>query len=109
MLIVCDSQDKYGAAAMRAVELNYYLGGSCHIFRELEGHEGEEFLSYFEEDLEYLYGGSESSFRHVLTNAEIDPPNLLYRVQPQADPRRWLLVLVSLGLALSLFLYAPVC
>jgi hypothetical protein len=67
------SLDKFGAAAMRAVELNYYLGGSCNIYRELEGGEGEDFLEYFAEDLEYLYGIKQPNTRttqdHLLTSS----------------------------------------
>lgn len=33
--------DKYGSAAIRAVELNTYLGGSCRIFREVESQESQ--------------------------------------------------------------------
>ena len=59
------SVDKAGCAAIRAVELNIYLNGKCRIYRELEGEESPLFISYFEDDLEYLFGGTESSFRKV--------------------------------------------
>ena len=57
--------DKYGACAIRAIELNLRLGGQCRIYREVEGEESALFISYFEEDLEYLFGGSETAFRKV--------------------------------------------
>jgi gelsolin len=47
------------------VELNIRLGGQCRIYREEEGSESELFISYFEEDLEYLFGGTETAFRKV--------------------------------------------
>ena len=57
--------DKYGACAIRAIELNVRLGGQCRIYREVEGEESDLFVSYFEDDLEYLFGGSETAFRKV--------------------------------------------
>mmetsp|Transcript_37227 Transcript_37227/g.93454 ORF Transcript_37227/g.93454 Transcript_37227/m.93454 type:complete len:1271 (+) Transcript_37227:422-4234(+) len=69
--------DKWGAAAIRAVELNIFLGGMCRIHREEEGQESDEFKSYFADELEYLFGGSETAFRKV---EEIKYEPKLYQV-----------------------------
>jgi Gelsolin repeat len=69
--------DKWGAAAIRAVELNIFLGGMCRIHREEEGAESSEFKSYFADDLEYLFGGSDTGFRRV---EEIKYAPKLYQV-----------------------------
>eukprot|EP01102_Stenamoeba_stenopodia_P022186 TRINITY_DN9158_c0_g1_i1.p1 TRINITY_DN9158_c0_g1~~TRINITY_DN9158_c0_g1_i1.p1 ORF type:complete len:1553 (-),score=515.25 TRINITY_DN9158_c0_g1_i1:131-4789(-) len=68
--------DKYGSAAIRAIELNIYLGGACRVYRETEGQESEQFKGYFQEELEYLFGGTESAFKHVIPNNKVYEPRM---------------------------------
>jgi len=59
------SQDEYGAAAYKTVELDTYLNDDPVQHREVEGHESELFRSYFPKGIQLLEGGAESGFRHV--------------------------------------------
>lgn len=65
------SQDEYGTAAYKTVELDTYLDDVPIQHREVQGHESELFKSYFE-SLTYLHGGAESGFNHV-TEKEYKP------------------------------------
>jgi len=58
------SQDEYGTAAYKTVELDTYLDDAAVQHREVQGHESELFKSYFNQ-LEIMEGGAESGFRHV--------------------------------------------
>jgi len=58
------TQDEYGTAAYKTVELDTYLDDKPIQHREVQGFESELFKSYFPV-LEYLEGGAESGFRHV--------------------------------------------
>jgi gelsolin len=69
------SQDEYGVAAYKAVELDDLLGGDPVQYRETMGHETELFLSYFPNGLVIQSGGIESGFRKV--TAEEYKPKLL--------------------------------
>ncbi|XP_031564933.1 gelsolin-like protein 1 [Actinia tenebrosa] len=59
------SQDEYGTAAYKTVELDIYLGDKPVQHREVMGHESKLFKSYFP-TLRVLEGGVKSGFKHVL-------------------------------------------
>ncbi|GAB1598742.1 gelsolin-like protein 2 [Argonauta hians] len=68
------SQDEYGTAAYKTVELDTLLDDKAVQHREVQGAESELFKSYFE-NLIILEGGAETGFRHV--EAESYRPRLL--------------------------------
>jgi gelsolin len=59
------SQDEYGTAAYKTVELDTYLDDKPVQHREVEGHESDLFLSYFPKGVMLMEGGAESGFHHV--------------------------------------------
>ncbi|BFZ09064.1 hypothetical protein BsWGS_12103 [Bradybaena similaris] len=59
------SQDEYGTAAYKTVELDTYLDDVPVQHRECQGHESDLFKSYFPKGLTLLEGGSASGFRNV--------------------------------------------
>ncbi|XP_071829544.1 gelsolin-like protein 2 [Apostichopus japonicus] len=58
------TQDEYGTAAYKTVELDTLLDDKPVQHREVEGHESELFLSYFK-SFTMMKGGADSGFRHV--------------------------------------------
>jgi len=58
------TQDEYGTAAYKTVELDTYHKDKPIQHREVQGFESDLFRSYFG-TIEYLAGGAESGFRHV--------------------------------------------
>ncbi|KAL4226170.1 hypothetical protein ACF0H5_014157 [Mactra antiquata] len=58
------TQDEYGTAAYKTVELDTFLDDKPVQHREVQGHESELFKSYFKA-ITILKGGADSGFRHV--------------------------------------------
>jgi len=58
------SQDEYGTAAYKTVELDDHLNSAAVQHREVQGAETDLFLSYFPK-LRILEGGMDSGFHHV--------------------------------------------
>lgn len=58
------TQDEYGTAAYKTVELDTFLDDKPIQHREVQGHESAMFKSYFKV-LTYMHGGADSGFRHV--------------------------------------------
>lgn len=72
------SQDEYGTAAYKMVELDDKLGGAAVQHREVQDKESQKFLKYFNNNITHLAGGVESGFNHVEPSS-VEPH--LYRVK----------------------------
>lgn len=62
------SQDEYGTAAYKTVELDTFLEDKPIQHREVQGHESNIFKTYFD-TITLLKGGSDTGFRRVLPEA----------------------------------------
>jgi len=69
------SQDEYGTAAYKTVELDTFLDDVPVQHREVQGYESSLFKSYFP-TIEILDGGAETGFRHVKPEEYV--PRLLH-------------------------------
>jgi gelsolin len=81
------SQDEYGTAAYKMVELDEVIGGTAIQHREVEGKESKKFVKLFGKDneddvngtvLTYWQGGVASGFRHVEPTEE---KPILFRIK----------------------------
>jgi len=59
------SQDEYGTAAYKTVELDTYLDDAPIQHREVEGYESTLFKSYFPKGITLMAGGADSGFNKV--------------------------------------------
>lgn len=59
------TQDEYGTAAYKTVELDTFLDDKAVQHRECERYESDLFMSYFPKGLTLLEGGAETGFHHV--------------------------------------------
>ena len=70
------TQDEYGTAAYKTVELDTYLDDAPVQHREVQGCESELFKSYFPKGITTMKGGAESGFNNV--KAEEYTPRLFH-------------------------------
>lgn len=77
------TQDEYGTAAYKTVELDTFLDDKPIQHREVQGHESSLFKTYFE-TLTLLKGGADTGFNRVLPEAY--KPRMLH-VKKQSNKR----------------------
>ncbi len=78
------SQDEYGSAALRTVELDDQLGGGPVQFREVQDHESKKFLALFKSGMTIMKGGVASAFNKVDRDAY---DAKLFHVKGKRNPR----------------------
>lgn len=78
------SIDEKGTAAIKAIELDDYLGGSPTQHRETQNHESDAFKKVFEEfgGIRYMDGGIDSGFKTSETHAG----TFLYHIKGKKNP-----------------------
>ena len=76
------SQDEYGTAAYKTVELDDKLGGAAVQHREVESSESDLFCGHFPKGVRYLKGGVATGFKHVEDPATREP--VLLRIKGTA-------------------------
>lgn len=76
------TQDEYGTAAYKTVELDTYLDDKPIQHREVQGYESDMFMTYFT-NISYMEGGADTGFRHV--PPECYEPRLLQLVGGRKD------------------------
>lgn len=59
------TQDEYGTAAYKTVELDTFHNDKPVQHREIQGNESSLFASYFPKGIQIMKGGAESGFKHV--------------------------------------------
>jgi len=77
------TQDEYGTAAYKTVELDTYLDDKPVQHREVQGHESSMFKSYFT-SITLLKGGADSGFKRVLPEAYVPR---LFKVERQKNKK----------------------
>lgn len=77
------TQDEYGTAAYKTVELDTLLDDRPVQHREVQGHESSLFKSYFE-TMTTMKGGADTGFRRVLPEAYTPR---LFHIEKQADKK----------------------
>jgi len=75
------TQDEYGTAAYKTVELDDKLGGEPVQHREVEENESKLFRSYFPRGITYLQGGVESGFKKASDRASATRDATMYQVK----------------------------
>jgi len=83
------TQDEAGAAAIKTVEVDDYLGDLPVQYRQVQGHETKNFLSLWDQ-MQILEGGVESGFRKV--GPKKWTPRLFHVSQPNKKKKKKILV-----------------
>lgn len=76
--------DEYATAAIKAVELDDYLGGRPVQYREVQNFESSLFLSYFDSGIFYLDGGIQSA---LTITSDIKKTSRLFMVKGKKNIR----------------------